>query len=77
MFEFLYSVLFRFYIADKTMSYIAKYTWNVCPRTVSCWGGGLLVDVLDFLSSAIEALLSVSIRSEDISDDDVEDVEFL
>ena len=52
------------------------FTWNVWPLTVSCWGGGLFADVFDFLSSAAEALLSVSISSEDISDDDVDDVEF-
>ena len=40
-------------------------------------GGGLFADDFNFLSSAIEVLLSVSISSEDISDDDVEDVEFL
>ena len=36
----------------------------------------MFADVFDFLSSAAEALLSVSISSEDISDDDVDDVEF-
>ena len=51
-------------------------TWNVWPLTVSSWGGGLFADVFNFLSSAPEALLSVSISSEDISDDDVDDVEF-
>ena len=62
---------------EWSQKYFFRFTWNVWPLTTSCWGGGFFTVAGDFLSSAIEPLLSVSISSEDMSDDDVEDVEFL